>query len=44
MFSPLHELLVDDLASIVLASLDVNRLFDDSIRPTTEGLTSPVLH
>ena len=40
---PLHKLFVDHLASIVFASLDVNGLFDDSIRPTPESFTCTVL-
>jgi hypothetical protein len=44
MFSALHELLVDDLASIILASLDVDRFFDYGIRPATESLARSVLH
>ena len=39
----LHEFLVNDLASKVLAGLDVYRFFDDSIRPTSKGFTSPIL-
>jgi hypothetical protein len=42
-FPPLHELLIDDLASIVLSSLDVDRLFDDSIRSTPKRPSSAVL-
>lgn len=44
MFSALHELLVNHLASIVGASFDVNGLFDDGIRATTESLSSPILN
>ena len=40
---PLHKLFVDHLASIVFAGLDVNGLFDDSIRPTSESFTCTVL-
>ena len=40
---PLHELLVDDLASIVLPGLDVYGLLDDGIRPTPECLAGAVL-
>ena len=39
----LHEFLVNDLASKVLACLDVYRFFDDSICPTSEGFTCPIL-
>ena len=43
MFPPLHKSLVDDLASIVLACRDVNRLLDDRVRPTPECLSCPIL-
>ena len=43
MFSTLHKLLVDDLAGIVLASLDVDRLLDDSICSTSKRTPCPVL-
>jgi hypothetical protein len=43
MFPPLHKLLVDNLARIILASLDMNRLFHDGIRPTAESLASAIL-
>lgn len=43
MLPPLHELLVDDFAGIVLARLDVNRLLHDGIRPTTERLACAIL-
>jgi hypothetical protein len=43
MLPPFHELLVDDLAGIVLAGLDVDRLFNDSIRPATERLACAIL-
>lgn len=43
MFSALHELLVDHLASIVGSSLDVDRLLDDGVGAATESLSSPVL-
>ena len=39
----LHELLVDDLAGKVLAGLDVDSLFDDSIGAASEGFTCTVL-
>jgi hypothetical protein len=40
---PLHEFLVDDFASIVLPSFDVNRLLHDCIRAATEGTSCAVL-
>ena len=43
MFSALHELLVDHLASIIGASLDVNGLFDDGVRAATKSLSGPIL-
>ena len=43
MFSALHELLVDDLAGVVLAGLDVDGLFDDGVGAAPEGLARPVL-
>ena len=43
MFSPMHELLVDHLASIVGSGLDVDRLLDDGVGTAAEGLSSPVL-
>jgi hypothetical protein len=42
-FASLHELLVDDLAGIVLASLDVDRLFDDGVRSAAQSLACAVL-
>ena len=42
-FPPLHELLVDDLASIVLAGLDVYGLLHDSVRSAAECLACPIL-
>lgn len=42
-FSTLHQLLADDLACIVFPSLDMDGLFDDRIRPVTEGLACTVL-
>lgn len=44
MFSALHQLLVNDLAGIILSCLDMDRLLDDSVRPAPQGLPSPVLH
>ena len=44
MLLPLHELLVDDLANIVFAGLDVDRLFPDITRPTTENHACAILH
>lgn len=43
MFSTLHKLLVDDLAGIVLPSLDVDCLLDNSICSTSKRTTCPVL-
>ena len=43
MFSPLHELLVDDLAGIVLAGLDVHGLLDDGIGAAAQGLACAIL-
>jgi hypothetical protein len=43
MFPSLHKLLIDDLASIILARLDMNGLFDNGIRSTAKGLASTVL-
>ena len=40
---PLHEFLVDDFASIVFPSFDVNRLLHDCIRAATEGASCAVL-
>ena len=39
----LHERLVDDLARVVLARLDVHRLLHDRVRPAPERLARPVL-
>ena len=39
----LHELLVDDLAGIVLAGLDVDGLLDDGVRAAPKGFACPVL-
>ena len=39
----LHEFLVNDLASEVLAGLDVHGLLDNGIRAATEGLARAVL-
>jgi hypothetical protein len=44
MLPPLHELLVDDLARIVLARLDVYRLLHDRVRPAPERLARAILH
>jgi hypothetical protein len=41
--STLHELLVNDLAGIVFASLDVDGLLDYGVCARPEGLASPVL-
>jgi len=43
MFSTLHQLLVNDFASIIFAGLNVNRLLDDSVGPTAQGLPRAVL-
>ena len=43
MLPPLHELLVDDLAGIVLAGLDVDGLFDDGVGTGAEGFAGAVL-
>lgn len=43
MFPALHEFLVDDFASIVLASLDMNRLLHDCICAATKGTSGAVL-
>jgi len=40
---PLHEFLVDDFASIVLAGFDMNRLLHDCIRAAPEGTSCAVL-
>ena len=42
-FSALHELLVDDFASIVLASLDMNCFLYDCICAAAQGTPSTVL-
>ena len=42
-FPALHELLVDDLARVVLARLDVHGLLHDRIRSATESPASAVL-
>ena len=42
-FPSFHELLVDDLTGIVFASADVNGLFDNGIRSTSESPSSTVL-
>jgi hypothetical protein len=42
-FSALHELLVDHLASIVGSSLDVNGLLDDGVGAATKSLSSSIL-
>ena len=39
----LHEFLIDDLASIVLASLDVNGFLDDGVGSATQGLAGTIL-
>ena len=41
--APLHELLVDDLARIVLARLDVHGLLHDGVRAAAEGLARAIL-
>ena len=43
MLAPLHELLVDDLAGIVLAGLDVHGLLYDGIRAAAQCLASTIL-
>lgn len=43
MLSAFHELLVDDLARIVLARLDVDSLLDDRIGPAAQSLACPIL-
>jgi hypothetical protein len=43
MLPPLHELLVDDLAGIVLAGLDVDGLLHDGIRSATKRLACAIL-
>jgi len=43
MFSPFHELLVDDFASIIGARLDMDGLLHDGIRSATQRLSSPIL-
>lgn len=43
MFSPLHELLVDDLAGIVFAGLDVYGLLHDSICAASERSSCAIL-
>ena len=43
MLPPLHELLVDDLASIILARLDMHGLLYDGIRAAAQCLASAVL-
>jgi len=40
---PLHELLVDDFASIVMASFDMNCFLHDCIRAASEGTSCAVL-
>lgn len=43
MFSALHQLLIDDLACIIFASLDVDGLLDDGISSTAQRLARTVL-
>jgi hypothetical protein len=43
MFPSLHKLLVDNLAGIILARLNMNGLFHDRIRPAAESLARAVL-
>lgn len=43
MLAALHEALVDDLAGVVLAALDVDRLLHDRVRPAAERLSGAVL-
>jgi hypothetical protein len=43
-FPALHELLVDDLARIVLVRLDVDGLFDDRVRAAAERLAGAILY
>lgn len=43
MFSSLHQLLVNYFASIIFAGLDVDRLLDDGVGPTTQGLPRAIL-
>ena len=43
MLAPLHELLVDDLAGIVFAGVDVDGLLHDGVRPAPERLACAVL-
>ena len=38
-----HELLIDDLAGIVFTGTNVNGLFNNSVRPTSESPSSTVL-
>lgn len=40
---PFHEFFVDDFASVILSSFDMNRLLDDCIRAATEGTSCAVL-
>ena len=42
-FSPLHELLVDHLASIIRSGLDMDCLLNDGVRAATKRLSGPVL-
>ena len=42
-FAALHEALVDDLAGVVLACIDVDRLLHDGIRAAAERLARPIL-
>ena len=43
MFSALHQLLVDDFASIIFAGMDVDRLLDNSESPTAQRLSRAIL-
>lgn len=43
MLSAFHELLVNDLAGIVLSSLDVDGLLDNGIRAAAQSTTCAIL-
>jgi hypothetical protein len=42
-FPPFHELLVDNLASIVFSCLDMNRFLYDGVCAATEGFACAIL-
>lgn len=43
MLPSFHEFFINDLASVVFASFDMNGFLDDSVRAAAQGLTGAVL-